>query len=1028
MAELTSTELRAYLQSRRKRANRDVIPEFDDFLEDVESVFRLRVAAETNYKGNRHLAYNARGELPITWMKVDEILNPKEDLPEESLISDVARKCVNEAESLLRDMRKVLTREREKVPLGNVQQMDAQCLRWLIRQPGRDHIEKAGPQQRIQAIVRKESYNTLENRVLKDFMQRVQYLADLYLRRNHRFNQERAVRDVVRLKRISIAFLQLPVMESVADLQGLPMPNYVLRQDRRYSKIWKQYCRVIRWADVSLRLWERRAEVRGTLDRLRGAIPDNVHPHAKFESFVWVNEIDGRKEILDRPFYDNQIGEKEIPAPNVKVRTGTVVVDLVGARQERNILVYGRHSNAKPYLQNFSKPNMEDLKRGRYYLLQQILDAQDTEKLCDYFEQLKAHVGGEKWIVLVPDDWDALWQEKVIRSIPLLRSTVFLLWRSIAVVLGVSKHNQERMNHASSVVVHDYQYGHNYLRSQLDLDWNDERTRKIPRRCAFRSAPGNYTRKFKAQPSVLPETQRLYGRAYHSDPVSDDYFLRPADKRTIPILSGMFFGQTRRLDNNESTSDFVVDNEGWLAHEGALYFAELQEHGETAYYDELEALSIVGQNVDRESVVDYALVVPDKKWPGGKIKEASVADAVYLNPATHEIEFYLCLGEITDSTALKVLKIETNEAYNERKMLVLNSRMVPGQGLAVVTVNGLTKPIVLDYVNNMRDSKMTIARLQNQMERSFPPEAPSVIADDGMWQNVRARVFQYVDGGNTSGRTPRSVLDRDFATAFGSARNVYTETTLPPGASRLLLLKRKNVLGNDEWSRFPYEREGSDIFEEFFKRLARDYHNNPFDNDVIRVIAWTYQYDNVEFKKIKQIVLKRLQAAIRNQMEHGYQIKTQEYTLLANLCNTKMEWNICLDCVVARFGMSWRDDINNFVRMLYNLLQFNPLILEAPSDEICDKLIKGLCFWYKYYLDLNAPQIKSGLLRCMLYLLRRRRFDGKRFLAEGSEMRVRVQGLLQHKLGDARLDTLRKVVLEYLNGRGTIDGLVAVAE
>ncbi len=1027
MAVLTSTELRAYLQSRRMRTHRDEIPEFDNFLEDVESVFRLRVAAEANYKENRHLAYSVRGELPITWRKIDEILNPKQDLPEESLISDVARKCVNEAESLLRDMRKVLTREREKVPLGNVQQMDAQCLRWLIRQPGRDHIEKAGPQQRIQAIVRKENYNTLENRVLKDFMQRVQYLADLYLRRNHRFSKERVVRAVVRLKRISAAFLQLPVMESIADLQGLPMPNYVLRQDRRYFKIWKQYCRVIRWADVSLRLWERSTEVRATLNALRTAIPGNIHARAKYEALIWVNEIDGRKEILDQPFYDNQIGEEETLTTPVKPQSGMVVIDLVGAKQERNVLVYGRHANAKPYLQNFAKPNIEDLKTGRYYLLQQILDAQDAEKLCDYFEQLKAFIGGEKWIVLVPDDWDALWQEKVIRSVPLARSNVFLLWRSIAVVLGASKHDQARMDRMSSVVVHDYQYGHNYLRSRFDLDWNEDRTRRIPRRCAFRSAPGDYARKSKSQPTVLTESQRLYGRHLHSDPVSDTFFLRPVDQQTVPILSGMFFGETRRRANDRASA-FVIDNDGWLAKEGALYFTELQARGETAYYDELEALSIVGQNVERESVVDYALVNPDKKWPGGKIKEASVSDAVYLNPATHEIEFYLCLGDLTDFTALKVLKIETNESYNERKMLVLHSRMVPGQGLAVVTVNGLAKPVVLDYVNNMRDSGVTIACLQNQMERSFPPEAPSVIADDGMWQNVRARVCQYVDGVGVSGAKRKSVLDRAFATAFGSARNVYTKSTLPYGASRLLLLKRKNVLGNDVQSRFPYEMARPAIFEDFFKRLAKDYHNDPFDSDVIRVIAWTYQYDNAEFKKIKKNVLLRLQAAIHNQMGHGYQIKTQEYTLLANLCNTQAEWKVCLDCIIARFKMTWKDDINNFVRMLYNLLQFNPVILESVSDKVCDELIKGLYFWYDYYLDQDAPQFKSGLLRCMLYLLRRRRFDGKRFLAEGSPMRANVQGILKHKLGDATLDMLRNVVLEYLNGRGTIDGLVSVAE
>ncbi|MBV5332851.1 hypothetical protein JZU54_04670, partial [bacterium] len=97
----------------------------------------------------------------MDWSDIERILKPATMTPEESLVTLVTRECLSEVEQVVRDLRKVLVREQQRVPLGRVQQVDAHCLRWLSRQPGRDAAEKAGGRQRILAVVRRESFDTL---------------------------------------------------------------------------------------------------------------------------------------------------------------------------------------------------------------------------------------------------------------------------------------------------------------------------------------------------------------------------------------------------------------------------------------------------------------------------------------------------------------------------------------------------------------------------------------------------------------------------------------------------------------------------------------------------------------------------------------------------------------------------------------------------------------------------------------------------------------------------------------------------
>ncbi|MBV5332852.1 hypothetical protein JZU54_04675, partial [bacterium] len=83
-----------------------------------------------------------------------------------------------------------------------------------------------------------------------------------------RFKEEDIVKRVRRLAALCGEALDNPSLQATRDLAELPYPNYVLRQERRYSKIWKAYCLVIRHASIAERLWLRRDELTATLLRL----------------------------------------------------------------------------------------------------------------------------------------------------------------------------------------------------------------------------------------------------------------------------------------------------------------------------------------------------------------------------------------------------------------------------------------------------------------------------------------------------------------------------------------------------------------------------------------------------------------------------------------------------------------------------------------------------------------------------------------------------------------------------------------
>ncbi len=482
-------ELRDYLRG-DVRSGIVPVPEFDVFLQDVAMLFRLRNAAEDRFKSCSHLAKNARGALPLEWGKIGKIFSGTEDAPDENLVSEIAKECLPSVEEILGSLRVVLLRSREKVGIGKVQQIDAHCMQWLVRQPGRDPVEKAGVRQEILAVVRRENFNTLENRVFKDFLARYRPLSQQYLEKNKKFLPGAInVQKVARLEKLCSAGTRLPELSDISAIRDLPSPNYVLQQHRNYSKIWVAYVSIVEWANIEERLWGMRQEVAETLKNLREKQSLFASPRAKFHAQIWFNRLDGRRSLLCTPCWENELLPCDPVAANLAETRGNghdAVVDLTGREPAKNELLYLVHENAKPCLENPQRqehPREIEKRVSLREILHEILREKggNDEYLRDYFEQLRASIGGEKWTILVPDNWTAHQQEKIVRATP---TRTFLLWRSVAAIRGVDGQFWGSLAEGDIVAVVDFQTTGTLI-SKLTLLAREEDCALVPQRSSF---------------------------------------------------------------------------------------------------------------------------------------------------------------------------------------------------------------------------------------------------------------------------------------------------------------------------------------------------------------------------------------------------------------------------------------------------------------------------------------------------------------------------------------------------------------
>ena len=227
----------------------------------VQEMSQLRFRAEENFRLHPHIARNKLRELPVPQAEIIEKFMGVDERkePPETVISRIAQNQISSIDAVLANVRKVLRRKRELTRLASVQQLDSQCLIWLTRQPGFTAAQKAGSKQKLMAIVRTESCDVLENRVLKAVLELCLSFCRRYLLQYEEAHPNSSrIKAVIRLQSTAQKGICLESLRNIPPQTGIPQPNYVLLHDPQYSQIWRMYLNLLQQTALMESAWRNR--------------------------------------------------------------------------------------------------------------------------------------------------------------------------------------------------------------------------------------------------------------------------------------------------------------------------------------------------------------------------------------------------------------------------------------------------------------------------------------------------------------------------------------------------------------------------------------------------------------------------------------------------------------------------------------------------------------------------------------------------------------------------------------------------
>ena len=212
-----------------------------------------------NFDDVKQLANSRNGYVTwdsvVTWLGLEE--EEEDDTePRRALISDIAERFSRTILENARHLRRILLRDHGLVPVHEIRQFDDRSMRWYVRQPGETLAEKAGPEQQIYSVIREETFDTLENRVFKDFLTRSIKAANRYVSQFEvEFPNSSRVREVKKYQYLCHQSRALPDFERVKKPLPGVQANYVLQSDERYRKVWIWYQKLLRDQDSEEEVW-----------------------------------------------------------------------------------------------------------------------------------------------------------------------------------------------------------------------------------------------------------------------------------------------------------------------------------------------------------------------------------------------------------------------------------------------------------------------------------------------------------------------------------------------------------------------------------------------------------------------------------------------------------------------------------------------------------------------------------------------------------------------------------------------------
>lgn len=197
-----------------------------------------------------------------TWVRLREAWRRAED-EEDPKMAEIVRQA-RRMQPVLRDLekriRRVLRRHRELTPLDRVQEMDRASMVWLSRQPGTSIAERAGSSQRILATVRRENFDTLENRVLHAYARLAADVAREWVREHSRAKASARYAQVEGFRKYCRSLARRLAELGVAVAGAEVTANYVLMQDKSYREVFECWQRLLLRQRTEDDLWAWQAQ------------------------------------------------------------------------------------------------------------------------------------------------------------------------------------------------------------------------------------------------------------------------------------------------------------------------------------------------------------------------------------------------------------------------------------------------------------------------------------------------------------------------------------------------------------------------------------------------------------------------------------------------------------------------------------------------------------------------------------------------------------------------------------------------
>lgn len=199
-------------------------------------------------------------QLPsVPWeLAIEELtsIDWQSEVVKKPLIVELAERQGHPLKEISRGAKRILRRRRDTERVSKAREFDKASLIRIAQLPGRTIPEKAGPRQRIPAVKRYETTDTLENRVVEHFCR----LAEGEWRRTQEVARER-IRGEWRT--LSEGFIRLCRRVAISeDFQAVSKlkspciaPNYTLEQNMNYRSVWSGYKQLLQRMSEQEKCW-----------------------------------------------------------------------------------------------------------------------------------------------------------------------------------------------------------------------------------------------------------------------------------------------------------------------------------------------------------------------------------------------------------------------------------------------------------------------------------------------------------------------------------------------------------------------------------------------------------------------------------------------------------------------------------------------------------------------------------------------------------------------------------------------------